>query len=536
MSVIQISKIQVRRGRKLSDIGVPQLSSAEFAWAVDTQELFIGNGSIAEGAPYVGNTKILTEHDNILELANSYRFGSNNLSIINSQTRPLQDKLDETVSILDFGAVPDGVTDCLAAFELAFSTLYGPGIADKYRKILLIPNGVYTFSGNLKIPSKALIRGETKEKSILNIAGNNILFTTTEGLEVVDFTSTNRPSNVEISNLTIQQTTGEVVITGVGDSVFSDIKFIGTYEIGDLQAPLSNQPASVSWEDDDDGTKVTNFYFKDCQFLSTSLAVKAVREILDINNPPNFDTFVNFENCKFFVCGTAIAIIGIPDQGNKWQIRDCEFEEIANQAFIATAGRGTVIERSRFINCGNGATLPQTPVTSIISFGDSIGNSVISCSSNRSSAFNDTQISLSQPGIVEVENSSRTSLIDINYNTIYRAESPEPLAVFSAFNRYTYIDYSLNLGEHTRSGRLVIMVNDSRTDVSITDNFTYSSPLVTSTGGIYMSNFIFYATLRDNFEASAFDTVVLSYENRQSDSPPLPSLGGTITYTVSYGV
>ena len=65
MAVIQISKIQVRRGQKNSGIGVPQLSSAEFAWAVDSQELFIGNGSVAEGAPAVGNTKILTEHDNI---------------------------------------------------------------------------------------------------------------------------------------------------------------------------------------------------------------------------------------------------------------------------------------------------------------------------------------------------------------------------------------------------------------------------------------------------------------------------------------
>ena len=67
MAVVQISKIQIRRGKKNSDSGVPQLSSAELAWAVDTQELFIGNGSVEEGAPQVGNTKILTNNDNILE-------------------------------------------------------------------------------------------------------------------------------------------------------------------------------------------------------------------------------------------------------------------------------------------------------------------------------------------------------------------------------------------------------------------------------------------------------------------------------------
>jgi hypothetical protein len=92
MAVVQISKIQVRRGLKNSGIGVPQLSSAEFAWAVDSQELFIGNGSVAEGAPYVGNTKVLTEHDNILELAASYRFADLEPSITQSVARSLQNK------------------------------------------------------------------------------------------------------------------------------------------------------------------------------------------------------------------------------------------------------------------------------------------------------------------------------------------------------------------------------------------------------------------------------------------------------------
>ena len=45
MAVVQISKIQVRRGQKNSNSVIPQLSSAEFAWSVDSQELYIGNGS-----------------------------------------------------------------------------------------------------------------------------------------------------------------------------------------------------------------------------------------------------------------------------------------------------------------------------------------------------------------------------------------------------------------------------------------------------------------------------------------------------------
>jgi hypothetical protein len=125
MAVVQISKIQVRRGQKSSAGGIiPQLSSAEFAWAVDSQELFIGNGSVAEGAPFVGNTKVLTEHDNILELASSYRFASVDPSITLSMPRSLQNKLDEFVSVVDFGAVGDGSTDCLEAFQNALDQLF----------------------------------------------------------------------------------------------------------------------------------------------------------------------------------------------------------------------------------------------------------------------------------------------------------------------------------------------------------------------------------------------------------------------------
>ena len=110
MAVVQISKIQQRRGQKLLS-GMPQLSSAELAWAVDTQELFIGNGSVTEGAPYVGNTRVLTEHDNILELAGSYKFAEPDVSITASIFRSLQSKLDEIqVSVIDFGPQPDPST------------------------------------------------------------------------------------------------------------------------------------------------------------------------------------------------------------------------------------------------------------------------------------------------------------------------------------------------------------------------------------------------------------------------------------------
>ena len=69
MAVVQISRIQVRRGQKNIGSGLPQLASGEFGWAVDSRELYIGNGAVSEGSPEVGNTQVLTEYDNIFTLS-----------------------------------------------------------------------------------------------------------------------------------------------------------------------------------------------------------------------------------------------------------------------------------------------------------------------------------------------------------------------------------------------------------------------------------------------------------------------------------
>ena len=69
MAIVQISRIQIRRGQKLTGSGVPQLAGGELGWAVDTQKLYIGNGSVTEGAPAVGNTEILTEKTNIFQIS-----------------------------------------------------------------------------------------------------------------------------------------------------------------------------------------------------------------------------------------------------------------------------------------------------------------------------------------------------------------------------------------------------------------------------------------------------------------------------------
>ena len=534
MAVVQISKIQVRRGQKNSNSGIPQLSSAEFAWAVDSQELFIGNGSVAEGAPYVGNTKILTEHDNILALASSYQYASDNTAITLSIPRSLQSKLDEYVSVTDFGAVGDGSTDCVAAFETAFTELFRNADTN-YRKVLLIPNGEYLFSSDLAIPSDAIIKGETPLGAVLVIGANNIRFITSNGDELANFNSTNRPKNINISNLTVSRSTGQITFSGVADSVIDGVIFQGEYVLGDTVTSLSSEPASVFWENTSVGTKVDNISFKNCLFENNSISIKCLQTTV-------FDTSIKFDNCKFFVGDTSMYLEGIANQGNKWNIIDCEFEEIYNQGFRSTNGTGTLIQRCKFKSVGNGTSTSSTPNDFMVYFGQKVNNVLVDCTSDRQQDAGVVSTSLTA-GYSEVYNGAGVSFVDKVYSLIYLSDSFRPVAAFSALNNFTTINYCLKLGEHTRYGKLTLTIGDdlsmgdNGSEVTISDSYTYSPRYLTSEGGVLMTNFEFNVTKTSNTtgDDSTFgtvaDTIVLSYKN-----PLATGLTGSISFDVTYGV
>ena len=123
MAIVSISRIQIRRGKKNAGSGLPQLAGGEFGWAVDSQELYLGNGSVSEGAPNVGNTKVLTEHDNLFQLSNQYIYlnGSTvqtGTTALNHTKRDLQSRLDDLVSARSFGITGDG-TDVTDALQLS---------------------------------------------------------------------------------------------------------------------------------------------------------------------------------------------------------------------------------------------------------------------------------------------------------------------------------------------------------------------------------------------------------------------------------
>jgi len=176
MAIVQISQIQLRRGLQQD---LPQLASAEMGWSVDTRRLFIGNGTLAEGAPSEGVTEILTANSDLLSFFDTYTFkglaagfevvtGPDSLHPV---VRTLQDKLDDIVSIKDFGATGNGVDDDTAAIQRAMDRVFATNqiqlLSNKHRTILF-PSGNYVISATLNIPPFIRLQGEGKRTSIIS--------------------------------------------------------------------------------------------------------------------------------------------------------------------------------------------------------------------------------------------------------------------------------------------------------------------------------------------------------------------------------
>ena len=517
MAVVQISKIQVRRGQKYSNTGVPQLSSAEFAWAVDSQELYIGNGSIAEGAPYVGNTKILTEHDNIIELLSGYQFAHGDLSITGTAQRSLQQKLDEYVSVLDFGAVADGVTDNTVAFQTALDELF-LNVNPTYKRKLLVPPGNYKFSQNLYIPSTAYIQGENPASVNLNFGEYNIFFKSANETLAGSFDSSDHPEGIKIADVTFNFTEGTFDISGLTDTLFDTVTISADYILGDS---IATATGTTVWRNEIAGASTNNVIYRNCTFQYIPIA-------FDCTQVDAFETTMVFEFCKFSNCGIGINIDGVSGQYNSWEIRNCNFTLIAAQALLAPYGLNTQVIQCTFEKCGNGINTADTPAVFIIEFGESATNIVRSCKFDRVSAAGISS-SFTQPGITEVRGGGLVEIIDRVETEIYLADSYRPLAVFSALNSSTLIEYTLVIGTNVRKGTLTLGVNKDRSSFTISDNYQHS------TGDLSMTEFNFGGLLSINFPSdltdSTPDTLVLTYEN-----PTLTGHTGSISYSVTYSV
>ena len=280
MAVVQISRIQNRRGRELTDVGIPQLASGEIGWAIDTQKMYIGNGAVSEGAPAVGNTEILTENSDIFSLADTYTYRktSNIWGSTTQHTQTLLSKLDQVTSVKDFGAVGDGLgTDDAPAFQAAIDALFIRAIVSADKAVLHVPPGEYFLQSTIYIPPLVSLKGAGVDKTILYTNSDTSLtaytkpvFETVNGnaqpgvytglADTVPVTSANttQARNIYIEDMTIRnnRVSATFVLNECARSNFRNLRLEGLWTFGADFGNAAGQPGgeAVHVAFDMDGT------------------------------------------------------------------------------------------------------------------------------------------------------------------------------------------------------------------------------------------------------------------------------------------
>jgi hypothetical protein len=336
MAVIQISRVQHRRGL-VQDL--PQLSAAEFGWAVDERRLFIGNGPQEEGAPTIGNTEVLTQYTDILGSISSYVYKGTDVGYT-AQTsestgdvqRTLQTKLDDFVNAKDFGVVGDGTTDDSGAINWMLYQVYCREATNaKSKKTIYFPPGIYAIKSTLKIPHEArLVGAGTGATSfryegatadyVARLADSRQQVGASMGLGGADY-----PRNIFLTGIRFKNNTdNDVFFVEQGQSIhFDDCSFVGNHP-NDSTAPtnIGSRHRAV-FAKEDTGTRSFMITFNRCNFSRTNVGFDCDTEISNIV----------FDECVFqllfqgIICGENI-ISGNGPQGVK--VTHSLFDKIYN--------------------------------------------------------------------------------------------------------------------------------------------------------------------------------------------------------------
>ena len=245
MAIVQVSQITNRLGLPAD---LPQLAGGELGWSTDSRQLYIGNGTLTEGAPVIGNTEILTEFSDILNLGSVYTY-QGTAAGYTVQTGPtpgapvvqsLQNWMDQWASVKDFGAKGDGVTDDTAAINRALNQLYCQPAQQSIaiRRSLYFPAGVYIVSSPINIPTYATLYGEGPDNSIIRMAATggtgSYVAQTADSLQQTGINIGNGgaipPKNITIANIafsSFDSTKNIFLVQSATHCEFKSVSFFG---------------------------------------------------------------------------------------------------------------------------------------------------------------------------------------------------------------------------------------------------------------------------------------------------------------------
>lgn len=475
MAITQISRIQHRRGLRES---LPQLAAGELGWAVDTQELFIGNGTITDGAPETGNTKIITEDDNILSTANTYTFRGNTDSPIvtgidnNSPVvRTLQQKLDDFANVKDFGAVGDGQTDDTAAINRAIANLQSVESTGKQKRRLYFPGGIYIISDPILIYPFTNLIGDGMQSTIIkqtDVTEECVMRTCDANGNIsvgIGNDGAATPEAISIKDIQFQTTSDNhiAILDSAQDTHFQNVHFTGTYI---NQTGQTNGKACV----DIRGTtalKSSRLYFVHCTFEKSEYGFNSDFDIEDViiqgSEFQNLYRGINLgETADGSTAGKTQGPTGVLVHGNRFDLIDGE------GVFIHDNGgdpRGNIIAGNSFRDVGansdDSADVPALHFAHADNF--AYGN-----------YFHRTDVLSNFDGALYHETPIRHPLtLDDNASTFRNAIDPifnTPVQYDNQRETHLEIDYCIVRGSFKRRGKM--RVESSVGNVVYSDDFS----------------------------------------------------------------
>lgn len=503
MAVVQISRIQIRRGRKGSGTSLPQLASGELAWAIDTQELYIGNGAVSEGSPAVGNTKILTQKDltdrnAFLDLL-TYTYKSDDPTIYTGDFTPrsVQNRLDDRANTTNFGAIGNDIIDDSIALQRAIDQLFlneniksSVQSADgaKTRVILEIPPGKYKITQTLLIPSYATIVGAGIDKTIIHYTGTGTAIQFINDTSNIGSASninstlyTNQPRFINISNLTIISDTTDqtcLQLDCVRNSTFENLNIQGaqtsSYNVNSKGIVLNALSSLVTTKDN---------IFKNLTIIGFSHAVYAKKDVL--NNL--FDTGVigtqdlNAVSYGFNLGDAADgASIGQEYGPRSTRIENFKFLNVKRNGVYLYRGSDNSVSNCIFENVGNDGN-NSTPLYAQIYF-RTYGNYVHNLKTNRDDTLSLPNVDAIYVPIVAGH--GRHSLDVIKYTTLGYTGAYEQLfrlplntdayGVPTGIIAYN-IEYTYQSTEYafSRRGVITIIADFENSDIQLSDEYDY---------------------------------------------------------------
>lgn len=525
MAVVQISRIQVRRGQKNSGSGLPQLASGEIGWAVDTRELYIGNGSVSEGAPAVGNTKILTEYDNLFTLVDTYAYRANDSYIVTGTSatdpiyRTLQDRLDDLVSARAFNVKGDGTTADRTALQRAIDQLYLNSATKgsvQSRVVLHLEPGVYLVDGTIFVPPYTTIVGAGSDKTIIRSSSANPIFQTvndlsTPGAPASDSTSSfaNQARNIKIEGILLETTaTGGkgLVLQSCRDSVFRDVRIAGPWIVGDTIPTDYSSDTGLELNSLSGTVESSNNSFENVTITGWGYGVIS-----------NWDIEQNhWHGCRFDTLGQGFAFgvdmsLGTAASGtsvgpSRNLIASSVFYNIQQHGIWIEEGTNNISENNVFELVGNDGGTDAQPEVAVIKYSKQ-GNESRGDFFTRTRALNANQTTLLNVVYVpEVEGPVNWSWGFENSTTITEGANLRVMKLPKSVNQSFEIDYTLvsENYEAMRTGVMTVAINGYTGAVEISDDYHYSG------NAIYLDNIKFSATLSDEDGDTVDETLLIS--------------------------